>query len=76
MRSRKLVATPAIEASMRPWDGGDYEPEDDAMELRFLLGFALKPVDDPFYKIPSGEAASDAYFEGRMARYRMWAGSV
>jgi hypothetical protein len=76
MRSRKLVATPAIEASMRPWVGGDYEPEDDAMELRFLLGFALKPVDDPFYKIPSGEAASDAYFEGRMARYRMWAGSV
>ena len=76
MRSKKLVATPAIEASMRPWVGGDYEPEDDAMELRFLLGFALKPVDDPFYKIPSGEAASDAYFEGRMARYRMWAGSV
>jgi hypothetical protein len=76
MRSRKLVATPAIEASMRPWTGGDYEPEDDAMELRFLLGFALKPVDDPFYKVPSGEAASDAYFEGRMARYRMWAGSV
>ncbi|MCS0613364.1 DUF2863 family protein [Massilia kyonggiensis] len=76
MRSRKLVATPAIEASMRPWIAGDYEPEDDAMELRFLLGFALKPVDDPFYKIPSGEAASDAYFEGRMARYRMWAGSV
>jgi hypothetical protein len=76
MRSRKLVATPAIEASMRPWISGDYEPEDDAMELRFLLGFALKPVDDPFYKIPSGEAASDAYFEGRMARYRMWAGSV
>ncbi|SDD46217.1 Protein of unknown function [Massilia sp. PDC64] len=76
MRSKKLVATPAIEASMRPWIGGDYEPEDEAMELRFLLGFALKPVDDPFYKIPSGEAASDAYFEGRMARYRMWAGSV
>jgi hypothetical protein len=76
MRSKKLVATPAIEASMRPWIAGDYEPEDDAMELRFLLGFALKPVDDPFYKVPSGEAASDAYFEGRMARYRMWAGSV
>jgi hypothetical protein len=76
MRSRKLVATPAIAASMRPWIGGDYEPEDEAMELRFLLGFALKPADDPFYKIPAGEAASDAYFEGRLARYRMWAGSV
>jgi hypothetical protein len=76
MRSRKLVATPAIAASMRPWIAGDYEPDDEAMELRFLLGFALKPVDDPFYKVPSGEAASDAYFEGRLARYRMWAGSV
>jgi hypothetical protein len=76
LRSRKLVATPAIEASMQPWTGGDYEPDDEAMELRFLLGFALKPADDPFYKIPSGEAAADAYFEGRMARYRMWAGGV
>ena len=76
MRSRKLVATPAIEASMRPWIGGDYEPGDEAMELRFLLGFALKPVDDPFYHVPASEAAADAYFEGRMARYRMWAGGV
>jgi hypothetical protein len=76
MRSRKLVATPAIAASMRPWIGGDYGADDDAMELRFLLGFALKAADDPFYKIPADEAASDAYFEGRLARYRMWAGSV
>jgi hypothetical protein len=76
MRSRKLVATPAIEASMRPWIGGDYEPDDEAMELRFLLGFALKPVDDPFYHVPASETAADAYFEGRMARYRMWAGGV
>ncbi|WP_075791371.1 hypothetical protein [Massilia putida] len=76
LRSRKLVPTPAIEASMRPWIGGDYEPDDEAMELRFLLGFALKPADDPFYHVPSDEAAADAYFEGRMARYRMWAGSV
>jgi hypothetical protein len=76
MRSRKLVATPAIEASMRPWIGGDYEPDDEAMELRFLFGFALKPADDPFYHVPASEAAADAYFEGRMARYRMWAGGV
>ena len=60
MRSRKLVATPAIEASMRPWIGGDYEPGDEAMELRFLLGFALKPVDDPFYHVPASETAADA----------------
>lgn len=76
MRSRKVVATPAIAATMRPWDGGDYGPDDEAMELRFLLGFALKAADDPFYDVPADEAAGDAYFEGRMARYRMWAGSV
>jgi len=76
MRSRKLVATPAIAATMRPWEGGDYGPDDEAMELRFLLGFALKAADDPFYDVPADEAAGDAYFEGRMARYRMWAGSV
>ncbi|MCS0580206.1 hypothetical protein NX784_01225 [Massilia pinisoli] len=76
MRSRKLVPTPAIAASMRPWEGGDYGPDDEAMELRFLLGFALKAADDPFYEVPADEAAGDAYFEGRMARYRMWAGSV
>jgi len=76
MRSRKLVATPAIAATMRPWEGGDYGPDDEAMELRFLLGFALKAADDPFYDVPTDEAEGDAYFEGRMARYRMWAGSV
>ncbi|WP_036167204.1 DUF2863 family protein [Massilia sp. 9096] len=76
MRSKKLTAAPAIEASMRPWQDGDYEPEDQAMELRFLVGFSLKHTDDPFYRVPKDEAAADAYFEGRMARYRMWAGSI
>jgi hypothetical protein len=76
LRSRKLVPTPAIGASMRPWIVGDYGLGEEAMELRFLLGFALKAADDPFYHVPADEAAADAYFEGRMARYRMWAGSV
>jgi hypothetical protein len=76
MRSKKLVAAPAIEASMRPWQDGDVEPDDQAMELRFLVGFSLKHTDDPFYRVPKGEEAADAYFEGRMARYRMWAGSI
>lgn len=76
MRSRKLVAAPAIEASMRGWQASGYGPDDEAMELRFLLGFALKHADDPFYQVPKSEAAADAYFEGRMARYRMWAGTI
>jgi hypothetical protein len=76
MRSKKLVQAPAIEASMRGWHDSGHGPEDDTMELRFLLGFSLKHADDPFYKVPKGEAAADAYFEGRMARYRMWAGNI
>jgi hypothetical protein len=76
LRSKKLVGTPAIEASMRPWQASGYEAGDDAMELRFIVGFALKRADDPFYRVPGDEAGADAYFEGRLARYRMWAGSV
>jgi hypothetical protein len=76
MRSKKLVAVPAVEASMRGWHASGYGPEDQAMELRFLLGFSLKHADDPFYQVPKNEAAADAYFEGRMARYRMWAGNI
>ena len=76
MRSKKLVAAPSIEASMRGWHASGYGPEDEAMELRFLLGFSLKHADDPFYRVPKDEAAADAYFEGRMARYRMWAGTI
>lgn len=76
LRSKKLVATPALEASMRPWQASGYDAGDDAMELRFLLGFALKRADDPFYRVPRDEAGADAYFEGRLARYRMWAGST
>jgi hypothetical protein len=76
MRSKKLVAAPTVEASMRGWHASGYGPDDEAMELRFLLGFSLKHADDPFYQVPKDEAAADAYFEGRLARYRMWAGSI
>lgn len=76
MRSKKLSAAPAIQASMRPWVPGEAAPDEETMELRFLLGFVLKHTDDPFYRVPKAEAAADAYFEGRLARYRMWAGSI
>jgi len=76
MRSKKLTAAPAIQASMRPWVAGEAAPDEETMELRFLLGFVLKHTDDPFYRVPKAEADADAYFEGRLARYRMWAGSI
>jgi hypothetical protein len=76
LRSKKLVAAPTIEAGMRPWQDSEYGPDDEAMQLRFLLGFALKRADDPFYKVPDQEQAADAYFEARLVRYRAWSGTV
>jgi hypothetical protein len=76
MSEKKLVATPALEASMSGWGETDFAPDDAVVELRFLLGFALKRVDDPFYAVPAGEAAADAYFEARMQRYQQWAGQA
>ncbi|MES2317151.1 MAG: hypothetical protein V4631_06610 [Pseudomonadota bacterium] len=72
MTEKKLVATPALERSMVGWAPSGFEPGDKAVELRYLLGFALKRADDPFYQAPAGEAAADAYYEQRMARYRSW----
>jgi len=72
MSDKKLVATPALEASIVGWEASSFGPGDKAVELRFLLGFALKRADDPFYQAPPGEEAADIYFEDRMARYRAW----
>ena len=40
--------------------------------MRFLVGFALKRADDPFYAVPAGDAQADAFFDARMERYRDW----
>ena len=72
MTEKKLVARPALERSMSGWSETSFAEGDQAVELRFLLGFALKRADDPFYQEPADEAAADAYFEERMARYRVW----
>jgi hypothetical protein len=72
MSEKKMVDTPALSASISGWSGGSFEPTDDAMELRFLLGFARKRADDPFYLPPADEAGADAWFAARMDRYRQW----
>ena len=72
MSEKKLVETPALAASISGWAGGEFAPNDQAMELRFLLGFTRKREDDPFYLVPDDEVAADAYFAARMARYRQW----
>lgn len=72
MTEKKLVATPALERSMTAWTASGFEPGDRAVELRFLLGFAMKREDDPFYVAPTDPAKSDAWYEARMERFRAW----
>jgi hypothetical protein len=72
MTSKKATATPAIDRSMKGWPENHFDPEDLTVELRFLVGFALKAVDDPFYQVPVDEAAADRYFGARGARFQQW----
>lgn len=76
MTSRKPVAAPLLEASIRGWTGERFAPDETAMELRFLFGFSLKRVDDPFYAVPKDEIDADVYFADRMRRYRAWTARV
>lgn len=72
MTDKKLTAAPALLRSIRGWSPSAFGAADQAVELRFLLGFALKRADDPFYQVPAGEAEADAWFEARMERFRQW----
>jgi hypothetical protein len=76
MTRKKTVVAAAIARSMRGWPPSGFAPGDNAMELRFLLGFALKTMDDPFYHVPQKEAAADRYFEMRAERFRKWSQEV
>ncbi|MGV3741741.1 MAG: DUF2863 family protein [Burkholderiaceae bacterium] len=76
MTKKKAPAADAIARSLSGWPPSDFAPEDSVMELRFLLGFALKTMDDPFYKVPEKEAAADRYFEQRTERFRKWSQDV
>lgn len=73
LTEKKIAAAPALERSMAAgWSPTSFGPDDSAVELRFLLGFALKRADDAFYKVPAGEKAADAYFARRAERYQKW----
>ncbi|TFW19873.1 DUF2863 family protein [Massilia arenosa] len=76
MTDKKLRPVPLLERSMSGWAPAGFEAGDAAVELRFLLGFALKRADDPFYAVPKDEALADVYFEQRMASYRAWTQSI
>lgn len=76
MTDKKIVAAPGLESSIVGWSATAFGAQDTAVELRFLLGFALKRIDDPFYAEPKDEAALDAWFDARMARYQQWTTKV
>ena len=76
MIDKKIKATPAIESSFGSWPPNRFGAEDSAVELRFLFGFALKNVNDPFYRVPTEEAAMDAYFAQRAERFQAWSETV
>lgn len=54
------------------WTPTAFGPDDSAVEVRFLVGFALKRADDPFYQVPKSEKAADAYFARRADAYQQW----
>jgi len=76
MTDKRFIATPAIDRSLSGWPDSPFGAQDRAIELRFLLGFSLKAVDDAFYTIPAGDSAADAYFSARQERFQRWAAST
>jgi len=73
LTDKKIAAAPALERSMAAgWSPSSFSADDTAVELRFLLGFALKRTDDAFYKVPAGDKAADTYFAQRAERYQKW----
>ena len=72
MTEKKLVPAPALERSVAGWSPSSFAVDDAAIELRYLLGFALKRSDDAFYQAPAEEAAADAWYEARLTRYESW----
>lgn len=76
MTRKKASMADSIVRSLSGWPPSNFSSADQAIELRFLLGFALKPADDPFYRVPEKAAAADRYFEARAERFRKWTQQV
>ncbi len=71
MADKKPAPATAIERSFETWPKNQFVADDDVLELRFLLGFALKSADDPFYLV-----LADAYFTAREERFQRWTEQV
>ena len=76
MVDRRSATATAIERSFGDANDEPFAADDVAVELRFLLGFAMKKLDDPFYQEPTQEDAMHAYFAQRERRFQQWASDV
>lgn len=72
LADKKHTAIPAIERSFSGWPACPFGAADAAMELRFLVGFSRKKIDDAFYQPPADETAADDWFADRAARFQAW----
>ncbi|MGB9988128.1 hypothetical protein [Pseudoduganella rhizocola] len=72
LTEKKMSEAPALQRSIAGWTASSFAADDEAVELRFLLGFSLKRADDRFYQVPQNDADADAWFAARMERYREW----
>lgn len=76
MGEKKMVATPALSGSIAAIDDAEEQRKQaDAgpvTELRFLLGFVRRRLDDPFYVVAADGPAADAWFAARLECYRQW----
>ena len=72
LMDKKMAEAPALLRSIAGWQPSSFAAGDEAVELRFLLGFALKRADDPFYAVPPPGKKQDAWFDARMQRYQAW----
>jgi hypothetical protein len=72
---RAATATAIARSFAEPIDE-PFAPDDLAVELRFLLGFSMKSVDDKFYQAPADEAAADAWYAARESRFQQWTEQV
>ena len=76
MVDMRSAAATAIERSFGDAVDEPFAADDVAVELRFLLGFAMKKLDDPFYKVPADEQAMQTYFAQRESRFQKWSETV
>ena len=72
MGDKKLSATPALSGSIAAEPTEENAGDEEVTELRFLLGFVRRRLDDPAYAIPLDEAGMNAWFDARMEKYRQW----